>query len=102
MDSASVARQTIAAVLPTYRRWPHLLSTLEQLLAQTRVPDQIIVVDQTPREEVGPADLARLRQLRARHPWIVYVHQTVPHVYRARIWQPAGPPRICCCIWTTT
>ena len=75
---------TVAAIIPTFRRWDHLLSTLRQLMAQTRAPDEIIVVDQTPADEIEPAQLAQLKQLQAQHARLVYRCQAAPHVYRAR------------------
>jgi GT2 family glycosyltransferase len=53
-------------------------------LSQTRVPDEIIVVDQTPREEMEPAWLERWHQLQIRHSRVQYHFQPLPHVYRAR------------------
>ena len=76
--------QTLAAIIPTYRRWDHLLSTIEQLLEQTRIPHEIVIVDQTPKTEVTSEQRDRLRRLRQRHGRLMYCHQPQPHVYRAR------------------
>lgn len=77
-------RFTIAAIIPTYRRWPHLLATVNQLLEQTRRPDEIIIVDQTPVDEIESSDRDRLEALSRRHGRIIYQLQETPHVYRAR------------------
>lgn len=75
---------TIAAIIPTYRRWSYMCSTVEQLLEQTRVPDEIIIVDQTPEAEVSDEDRARLKSLMDAAPRVKYYFQPEPYVYRAR------------------
>lgn len=75
---------TIAAIVPSYRRWPYMLDTVQQLLSQTRVPDEIIVVDQTPPDEVSPDERRQLRELQSAHASIRFFFQTEPHVYKAR------------------
>ncbi len=75
---------TIAAIIPTFRRPDYLLSTIQQLLVQTRVPDEIIVVDQTPPEEIDASVHQRLVELQQNHRHFVYDRQAAPHVYRAR------------------
>ena len=42
---------SIAAILPTFRRDIYLLQSIQSLLEQTRRPDEIIVIDQTPPED---------------------------------------------------
>ncbi len=79
-----VSGLTISAIIPTFRRFPYMLSTVEQLLGQTRVPDEIIVVDQTPLEEIAPEERARLESLCEAHPRIRYVRQEEAFVYKAR------------------
>jgi GT2 family glycosyltransferase len=75
---------SIAAIIPTFRRWPYLLDTVEQLLSQTRVPDEIIIVDQTPEDAIEPEEWEHLELLQSRHPRIIYERQEEPLVYRAR------------------
>ncbi len=75
---------TVAAIIPTYRRWPCLLATVKMLLAQTRVPDEIIIVDQTDSADI-PDDLrTELQRLEDSHRFIRYVRQEEALVYRAR------------------
>ncbi len=47
-------KNTIAAIIPTYRRDQYLVNTIKDLLSQTRVPDEIIVLDQTRPNEHAP------------------------------------------------
>ena len=75
---------SLCAVVPTYRRWPYLLSTVDQLLNQSVVPDEIVVVDQTPEREIADTDRNNLGKLRLRHPRLIYHRQERPHVYAAR------------------
>jgi GT2 family glycosyltransferase len=42
---------SIAAIIPTFRRDKYLYQTIQKLLEQTRIPDEIIIIDQTPVEE---------------------------------------------------
>ncbi len=42
---APFAPRTVSVVIPTFNRWEHLARTLEALAAQTRRPDEVIVVD---------------------------------------------------------
>src|SRR3989339_429202 len=42
---------SIAAIIPTFRRDIYLLQSIQSLLEQTRRPDEIIVIDQTPPED---------------------------------------------------
>lgn len=75
---------TICAIIPTFRRWKYLLSTVEQLLQQSHVPNEIIIIDQTPEEEIEASDGNRLGRLIKKYPFILYQHQKKPHVYKAR------------------
>jgi len=75
---------TISAVVPSYRRWQCLLTTVKMLLSQTRVPDEIIIVDQTPRDEIPNEQWYELLSLRSAHRFIYYLRQEEPLVYRAR------------------
>jgi GT2 family glycosyltransferase len=53
--------KTIAAIIPTYRRDGYLINTIKGMLSQTRVPDEVIVLDQTPREEHAPETMKFLK-----------------------------------------
>jgi GT2 family glycosyltransferase len=75
---------TITAIIPSFRRWDYLPATVAQLLDQTRVPDEIVIVDQTPGDEVPVRKLTELRQSSSARTPIVYARQTTPHVYEAR------------------
>lgn len=55
------ANYSLSVVIPTYQRAPILLKTLQLLLAQERLADEIFVVDQT---QYAPGD-RHLEQLRA-------------------------------------
>lgn len=46
---------TITAIIPTFRRGQYLIKTLRSLREQTRQPDEILVLDQTPTEEYEPS-----------------------------------------------
>ena len=74
---------TIAAIIPTYRRDNYCLATVEALLEQTRVPDEIIVVDQTPAQDQDPEARQVLRSLVERA-GVKLVRQDRPRVYEAR------------------
>lgn len=78
------ANPTIAAIIPTFRRWPHLLATVQQLMDQSRVPDEIIIIDQTPQSEIDAHQLRQLDRYADRCRRLIYRHQAQAHVYRAR------------------
>ena len=80
----STSDTSVAAIIPSFRRWPYLLATIDQLLSQTSVPDEIIVIDQTPRDEIRSDDRQRLELLQSKHYRLIYRHQQIPQVYRAR------------------
>lgn len=42
---------TITVFIPTYCRYQYLRDVLSDLAAQTRLPDEVLVVDQTPQQE---------------------------------------------------
>lgn len=77
-------RPSIAAIIPSFRRWDYLPDTVGQLLTQSCVPHEIVIVDQTPRREIPAAKLAQLRAAAADSCRLIYTRQAVPHVYRAR------------------
>jgi GT2 family glycosyltransferase len=54
-------RGTIAAIVPTYKRGEYLVDTIKGLLSQSRLPDEILVFDQTPPAEhpIAVMDLLR-------------------------------------------
>ena len=69
-DTAPMAgRKTIGVVIPAYNRAGLLPATLDAILAQTRAPDEVIVVDDGSTDET-PSVLARYAG-RARHRRIV-------------------------------
>lgn len=41
----------VSVIIPTYYRYPSLTTVLDLLSRQTRLPDEIVVVDQTPQAE---------------------------------------------------
>ena len=51
---------TISAIIPTFRRWPYLVETVRYLNAQSRPPDEIVIVDQTPRADLPEGQPQRL------------------------------------------
>jgi len=74
---------SIAAIVPTYRREEHLVATIRGLLGQSRPPDEILVLDQTPAREHRPATL-RFLQRNAARARIRLAVLSRPGVYRAR------------------
>lgn len=77
--------RTIAAIVPTFRRWHSLLETVESFIGCSPPPDEIVIVDQTPEEEITEVQRQRLSELRSSFSGdLKYVRQEEPHVYRAR------------------
>jgi GT2 family glycosyltransferase len=74
---------SIAAIIPTFRRQKYARDTVRMLFEQTRVPDEIIVVDQTPAEERDDEPMAELERL-DREGRIRLLRQERPRVYEAR------------------
>jgi GT2 family glycosyltransferase len=72
---------TVSVLIPTYNRFVALRQTLADLGAQTRPPDEIIVVDQSRDEQGRPldrgAELADVPRLR-------YIYQAIPNAQKAR------------------
>lgn len=80
----NTATLTVAAIIPTYRRWPYMLATVKMLLTQSRPPDEIIIVDQTELLEIPAESQCELNQLKKVHQSINYLRQENPRVYEAR------------------
>lgn len=74
----------IAAVIPTFRRWPYMLNAVEELLAQTRVPDEIIIIDQTTPADIKRSERLRLEEITSVHSCVRYLLQWPPAVSKAR------------------
>jgi GT2 family glycosyltransferase len=72
---------TVAVAVPTYFRDSVLVSTLEQVLAQSLPPDEVIVVDQTPIHDPGVEEWLEARSREGR---IVWLRQGAPSLPRAR------------------
>jgi GT2 family glycosyltransferase len=73
----------IAAIIPTYRRDKYLIQTLEYLLNQTRVPDEILVIDQTAPSEQDHNSRLILGELEKKGPIKIYFLEE-PAVSKAR------------------
>ncbi|MFW6106740.1 MAG: glycosyltransferase family 2 protein [bacterium] len=73
---------SIAVIIPTYRRWPHLCNTMRDLNRQTIQPDEIVIVDQTPGDEIPPGQPKSL--IEGSTVPINYIYQDRPRVYEAR------------------
>ncbi len=65
----SMAQGSVTVLIPTIDRYPYLETVLEQLANQSRRPDEIIVIDQTPRakrrrfpEKAAPVPVVWLEQ----------------------------------------
>jgi len=74
---------TLCAIIPTFRREKHLVQTINAILAQTRKPDEILVIDQTPAGEHKPETVQFLKEAHARGD-IRLVTISKPSVYPAR------------------
>ncbi len=72
---------TISVVIPTLNRPEALRQTLEDLSKQTRLPDEIIVIDQS-RDDQGNL-LDQVAAL-AEFPKLRYIQQAVPNAQKAR------------------
>jgi len=73
---------SLAAIIPTFRRWQYLQNTVRDLNQQTRPPDEIVIVDQTPRQEVPEGEPHNL--ISSSPVPINYIVQERPRVYEAR------------------
>jgi glycosyltransferase involved in cell wall biosynthesis len=73
--TAAGPRTTISVVIPTINRPADLVETAQAVAAQTRLPDELIVVDQSPTANTSN----RLRQLFACQPAVRLIY----------IWNPA-------------
>jgi GT2 family glycosyltransferase len=73
---------SIAAIIPTYRRWSYLIETVRHLNAQSVPPAEIVIVDQTPRAEIPEGQPANL--ISGSKIPVVYEHRGQPLVYHAR------------------
>jgi len=71
------ARPSVSAIIPTYNRAPLLGRALDSVYAQTRPPDEIIVVDD------GSSDSTR-RMIADHFPQVHYLHQRNAGVSAAR------------------
>jgi len=68
---------TVCLAIPTYGREEVLVNTLRQVLAQVPAPDQIMVIDQSPRHKASTEEfLAEARDLRGVE-WIRLEHANV-------------------------
>jgi len=74
---------TISAIIPTYRREGYLVNTINGMLNQSRRPDEIIVLDQTPPGEHLPHTAGYL-QARVRSGGITLIQLEKPSVFAAR------------------
>jgi len=74
---------TISAIIPTFRREGYLVNTISGMLNQSRRPDEIIVLDQTPPGEHLPHTAGYL-EARAEHGEITLIELDKPSVFTAR------------------
>ena len=72
------AAATLGAVVVHYRRWPHVRQCIDALLAQTRRPDEIVIVDN--RSEDGSPD-----RIRAAYPELVVLEASENAGYGAGV-----------------
>ncbi len=72
---------SVAVLIPTFRRNAGLTAALESVFAQTPLPDEIIVADNSP--EAGARSAVERLQAEAPCP-LVYVHAAEPGVANAR------------------
>src|SRR5882724_6939837 len=63
---------SIAVVIPLYNKGLHIRRALDSVLAQSRRPDEIIIVDDNSSDE-GPAEVAKYADPRIR-----LLHRTTP------------------------
>ena len=64
---------SVSVLLPTYKRPQGLRQAVESVLAQTRMPDELIIIDNSPEGDAAP--IARNAAAVARFD-VVYVHGT--------------------------
>lgn len=79
--AASTSELALSIVIPSYRRGAVLLQTVRELMPLMTEECELIIVDQTPREEIE--DRASLDDL-MRCPGIRYIHEAEPGASRAR------------------
>lgn len=70
-------QKTVTVIIPTYNRMQYLDRALSSVYEQTRVPDQIIVVDD------GSTDTT-CAHIKSNHPHLTYLHQDNQGVSAAR------------------
>jgi len=75
---------SISVIIPTFRRIKYLLNVVKCLLNQTRIPDEIIIIDQTPSQETRNVYYKILYDIIKKYNFIKYVYQKEPLVYKAR------------------
>ena len=71
----------VSVVVPTFRRWTHLLSTIEDLLRQDYPAFEVIIVDQNSE---WPTELINARKVIEADPRIRWLTLDKPGVVRAR------------------
>jgi glycosyltransferase involved in cell wall biosynthesis len=79
-DSSRRERLAVAGIVPLYNKRGTVLEAVESMLAQARLPDEIVIVDDGSTD--GSADLVEQRY--GRHPLVRLVRQTNRGVSAAR------------------
>ena len=72
-------KTSLSVVIPTFNRGEVLLETIDYLLRQTVLPDEIIIVDQTQYEDGDPVacKLAELAENQSIH-WVLREKPSIP------------------------
>src|SRR5260370_1119545 len=71
----------VAVVIPTYQRERVLIDTVRLVLAQDPPPDEVLVIDQTPKHEPDTLDFLRTQ---SRAGVIRWIRQQPPNLPAAR------------------
>jgi GT2 family glycosyltransferase len=75
----TVGAPKLTAVVPTYRRERVLVETVRRLLALDPPPDEVIVVDQTPRHEEATDSALGALEREGRIRWVRLARPSIPH-----------------------
>lgn len=83
-------RISISAVIPTYRREKVLLNTIDYLLNLNPTPDEILIVDQTPRHESATARALEWYESEKRIRWIRLPQPSITHAMNTGLERALG------------
>jgi GT2 family glycosyltransferase len=76
-DGMALTSPTFCVAIPTYLREEVLVATLRQVLEQEPSPDEVLVVDQTPKHDRATEDFLTANQLNGNLRWLRQAHPSV-------------------------